>query len=100
MGETVRAAARLCPTSVSTSPSASARPTKTMRDPSSSPQVGCSPRTSHAVKIPTTGTSSVKGATVEAGGRGTSQDQTTEAEKGETMPREGGAADPGATLEE
>ena len=27
----------------------------------------CSPRTSHAVRIPTTGTSSVKGATVDAG---------------------------------
>jgi hypothetical protein len=50
-----------------TSPSANVSPTRTMNDPSSSPQVGCSPRTSHAVRIPTTGTSRVKGATVDAG---------------------------------
>src|SRR5436305_1822710 len=48
-GGAARAAARRCPASVSTTPSASARPAKTMRDPSSSPEVGCSPRTRHAV---------------------------------------------------
>src|SRR5438034_6402424 len=67
VGAGMRAAGRRGTASASTTPRASPRPTKTTRDPSSSPHVGCSPRTSHAVRIPTTGTSSVKGATVDAG---------------------------------
>jgi hypothetical protein len=47
--------------SESTTPTAGPRPIKAMRDPSSSP------RTSHAVRIPMTGTSRVKEAAVETG---------------------------------
>src|SRR3954467_3520611 len=51
----------------STTPRARPRPTSTTSEPASSPQVGRSLRTSQAVMIPITGTSSVKGATVDAG---------------------------------